>query len=145
MESVAEVIGVPVAQHDDLHVGRIEAECLEARQQLRLEEVRAERVDHQQARGRVQDIDGGAGVADGVDVVEEFRRRDRRVGRGVGARRLAEEVGFVGPRRAGSFLGLFDYRRHGGRVGPGRSRRWRLCEGGHRHRRRQGQAKSRSR
>ena len=93
----SEVIGVTVTDDDDLHHRRIEAELLKSRQELCLRITGRQRIDHQQAGRSLDDVRNSALIADHVDVVEDFGRFYRRIGRTVCARRFAEEVRFLRP------------------------------------------------
>ena len=110
----AEVIGMAVAHQNDLHVGRIEAELLKPGQELRFDLIGAQGIDHQESRGRLNDVNRGTGIADDVDVVENLRSRNHWVVGPVGTRRFAEKVFFPGPHRSAGFLRLFDERLHFG-------------------------------
>ncbi len=126
----AHMVGMAVAGDDDLHLCRIEAQLLKARQEQRVHLRGAQRINHQEAVRGLDDIDRGAGVADGVHVVEDLRRHDDRVGGTVGARRFAEEMRLACPHRAAGLLRFLDQRFHLGRIGlGGRGRRGCLRSG----------------
>jgi hypothetical protein len=94
------MIGMPVADQNHFDLRRVEAELRESRQQVRLDLVGAQRVDHHQTRRRLDHVGDRADVADGVHVVEDLRGLNDRIVRSIRARRLTPEVHGVGPARA---------------------------------------------
>src|SRR5262245_29112909 len=102
------MIGVSMPDENRLHLCRIEAKRLESWQEIRLDLVRAQRIDHHQARRRLDHVGDGADVADGVQVVEDLRRLNDRIVRTVGARRLTPEMHGIDPPRAYRLLKLIE-------------------------------------
>ena len=119
----AKVIGVSVGDQDRLHLRRIEAKLHESWQEIRLDLIRAQRVDHHQTRRRLDHVGDRADVADGVDVVEDLRWLNDRVVGAIGARRLTPEVHGIGPARANRLLEPIELFDDGRRVRLRRCRR----------------------
>ncbi len=108
----AEVIRVTVSEQHVLHVLRVECQSAQARQQHGFELVRVAGVNQQDAGGRRDGPDHGAGPADRVQVVEHTRGLDLRVVSAVCAAGIAaKEFHCIGPFRAGGREGA----RHAGR------------------------------
>ena len=114
------VIGVSVRDQNRLHLRRIEAKLHESWEEIRLDLIRAQRVDHHQTRRRLDHVGDRADVADRVHVVEELRWLNDRIVRAIGARRLTPEVHGIGPPRANRLLEPIELLHDGRRVRLGR-------------------------